>query len=96
MRQPRLFNLAVALAIVIASSMLYPTALQADLCDTWAYDTQYWDLVDANGNCPIGHVNLVGYFEVMCNGTVIQWGTTTGVCERETTYHEYCGDCERP
>ena len=94
MRQPKLVNLAVAVAILIASSMLYPTALRADLCDTWAYYIEYWDAPDANGNCPIGHYNLVGYFEVMCNGTVIQWGTT-GSCDRVTTYYEYCGDCEQ-
>jgi hypothetical protein len=94
MRQPKLLHLAVALAAIVASSLIYPAALQADRCGMWAYDIKYWDAPDANGNCPIGHHNLVGYFEVMCNGTVIQWGTT-GSCEWEMTYYEYCGDCQQ-
>ena len=93
MRQPKLVNLAVALVILIGSSMVFPTALQADMCDTWAFYTEYWDVPDTNGNCPLGHVNLVGYYELECTGNVIQWGTT-GSCDHVTTYYEYCGDCQ--
>ena len=93
MRQARLVNLAVVLAIVVASSVLAPTELQA-LCDTWDYSIEYWDYPDANGNCPVGHVNLVGYYERLCNGNIIQWGIQGG-CDPVLTYWEYCGDCEQ-
>jgi hypothetical protein len=92
MRHSRWVNLTVAIMILVGSSLLYPAAAQSPMCGMFAHDFLYWDQPDANGNCPIGYVNLVGERAIDCDGNVIQWGTTAS-CEVERSYW-YCGDCQ--
>ncbi len=86
MRSSKLLHLFVAAAIVAGSLFLYPTALQADMCDSFGHDFFYYDPPDINGNCPIDPTVLVGE----------NWlGGVQGGCNIDR-YYTYCGDCERP
>ena len=91
MRNSRWTNLIIALTIFVGSSTVYPASAQS-MCGLYAYHHQYWDSVDAQGNCPIFRVTLVGERSLDCNWNYVQWGQIGG-CDVESTYW-YCGDCQ--
>lgn len=88
MRYLRLVRLAVVLLVLVGSSSLYPTSLQAQsMCDGFAVDRLYWGVPDANGNVPI---DPVGGWSIDCNWNVSSWGQVTSSSSETDTY---CGDC---
>lgn len=87
MRSSRLLHLAVAVAILAGSFVLYPAAVKADMCGSSGYDFIYWAPPDINGNVPI---DPNGEIWLDCDGNYGQWGVLEGNVEQHWTY---CGDC---
>lgn len=91
MRISRWLPLVVAAALFAGSLFVYPTALQA--CSHFAVDATYYDLPDANGNCPLEPTNPVGGYSIDCDGNYMQWGVQGG-CNFDRFFTE-CSGCDQ-
>jgi hypothetical protein len=90
MAKLRWLNLLVVLSILVSFSP-YPAVAQSGACGTLGHHFQYWDTLDANGNCPANPTTLVGERIRDCEGYVYQWGIIGG-CDVTKTYID-CGPC---